>query len=83
MATDTGRAGQCALGQTAPLNASETIKAADGGLNVRRRVEDLFAREGMSAIPPEDLKERLKWWGLYTQRRQGMGGDATQAADPA
>jgi sulfite reductase (ferredoxin) len=83
MATDTRRAGQWALGQTAPLNASETIKAADGGLNVRARVEDLFAREGMGAIPPEDLKERLKWWGLYTQRREGMGGDATQTADPA
>ncbi len=28
-----------------------------------------WAREGrdFSAIPPEDLNSRLRWWGLYTQ----------------
>jgi sulfite reductase (ferredoxin) len=62
--------GQWALGATEPLNHNEAVKQEDGGLNVRRRVEERYAAEGFGSIAPDDLKERLKWWGLYAQRRQ-------------
>ena len=69
--------GQWALGQTEPLNPVEQLKRDDGGLNVRKRVEGLFSREGFGSIDEDDLKERLKWWGLYTQRRQDAGPEET------
>ena len=69
--------GQWALGQTEALNPVEQLKQDDGGLNVRQRVEDLFSSEGFDAIDEGDLKERLKWWGLYTQRRQDAGPEET------
>ncbi|MDP8977354.1 MAG: nitrite/sulfite reductase [Actinomycetota bacterium] len=62
--------GQWASGETEPLNAVERVKRDGGGLDVRERVERRYAAEGVGAIGDDDLRERLKWWGLYTQRRQ-------------
>lgn len=81
-ATRTARpTGQWARGDRTPLNHPEELKQQEGGLSVRGRVEEVFSREGFAAIPPDDLKERLKWWGLYTQRRQDA--DASQTGAPA
>src|SRR5699024_5815928 len=32
---------------------------------------------GFASIDPTDLRGRLRWWGLYTQRRPGIGGGRT------
>lgn len=73
--------GQWALGDTTPLNASEQIKQDDTGAGVRERVERVYARAGWDSIPADDLNERFKWWGLYTQRRQDEPAEATQAKE--
>ena len=69
--------GQWALGSTAPLNPNEEFKAADNGLNVRDRIETIYSRDGFSSIPADDLRGRMRWWGLYTQRRPGIDGGRT------
>ncbi|MCB0908996.1 MAG: nitrite/sulfite reductase [Nocardioidaceae bacterium] len=74
--------GQWALGSTEPLNANERLKADDDGLNVRVRIEETYAREGFASITPEDLNGRLRWWGLYTQRRPGIPGGRTASLEP-
>ncbi|KYH42865.1 sulfite reductase [Branchiibius sp. NY16-3462-2] len=74
--------GQWALGQREPLNPNEVFKQADDGLNVRERIETIYAREGFSSISPEDLRGRMRWWGLYTQRRQGIEGGRTATIAP-
>ena len=73
--------GQWALGDKTPLNASEQIKQDGDGLDVRQRIEEVYAVEGWDSIAPEDLGERFKWWGLYTQRRQDEPAEATQAKE--
>ena len=60
-----------------PLNPNEVFKAADNGLNVRERIETIYAREGFASIPDDDLHGRMRWWGLYTQRKQGIDGGRT------
>jgi sulfite reductase (ferredoxin) len=74
--------GQWALGYFEPLNAAERTKRDDDGLNVRARVESTYARGGFRSIDKSDLRSRLRWWGLYTQRRQGVPGGATATAEP-
>lgn len=74
--------GQWALGQTEPLNDNERLKAEDNGLNVRERVESTYSKEGFDSIPVDDLRGRLRWWGLYTQRRQGIPGGKTASLPP-
>lgn len=74
--------GQWALGSREPLNPNEVFKAADGGLNVRARVEQIYARDGFASIPEDDLRGRLRWWGLYTQRRPGIPGGKTASLPP-
>ncbi|MFC6714504.1 nitrite/sulfite reductase [Branchiibius cervicis] len=74
--------GQWALGQREPLNANEVFKQADDGLNVRERIETVYARDGFSAISAEDLRGRMRWWGLYTQRRPGIEGGRTATIAP-
>lgn len=74
--------GQWAVDGPAPLNANEEFKAADNGLNVRQRVLDTYAREGFDSIPADDLHGRLRWWGLYTQRRQDIDGSRTASLGP-
>ncbi len=73
--------GQWAVDGPEPLNANEAWKQRDGGLNVRERIEQVYAREGFSSIPPEDLSGRFRWWGLYTQRRPGIDGGRTAQLD--
>lgn len=74
--------GQWALGQTDPLNPNEAWKATEGGLAVRTRVEQTYAREGFASIDPVDLRGRLRWWGLYTQRKPGIDGGRTATLAP-
>jgi sulfite reductase (ferredoxin) len=74
--------GQWALGHMEPLNANERVKRDDDGLNVRRRIETIYARTGFAGIDPADLRGRFRWWGLYTQRRPGIDGGRTAILEP-
>ncbi|HQR79914.1 MAG TPA: nitrite/sulfite reductase [Actinomycetota bacterium] len=74
--------GQWALGQTEPLNDNERFKAEDNGLNVRTRIEEIYSKLGFASIPPDDLRGRMRWWGLYTQRRPGIPGGKTASLPP-
>ena len=74
--------GQWALGEREPLNPNEKFKLEDDALNVRARVEQVYAKEGFDSIPAEDLHGRLRWWGLYTQRKQGIDGGRTAQLEP-
>ena len=40
------------------------------------------AHRGFDAIDPSDLRGRMRWWGLYTQRRPGIGGGLTGSLEP-
>ncbi len=73
--------GQWALGHYEPLNAAERFKKDDAGLNVRDRIITRYAAAGFESIDPTDLRGRFRWWGLYTQRRPGIGGGKTGALD--
>lgn len=74
--------GQWALGDRTPLNANERFKAEDDALNVRARIEEVYAREGFDAITADDLHGRFRWWGLYTQRKPGISGGRTAQLEP-
>jgi sulfite reductase (ferredoxin) len=74
--------GQWGLGYHEPLNTAEQIKKEDDGLNVRERIDRIFAPGGFRSIGKQDLRSRLRWWGLYTQRKQGVPGERTGAAEP-
>jgi sulfite reductase (ferredoxin) len=74
--------GQWALGYHEPLNANEQFKKDDDALNVRARVENVYAHRGFDSIDPNDLRGRLRWWGLYTQRRPGLDGGKTATLEP-
>jgi sulfite reductase (ferredoxin) len=75
--------GQWALGHLEPLNAAERFKKDDDGLNVRQRILTRYAHQGFDSIDPVDLRGRFRWWGLYTQRRPGIGGGKTGALEDA
>lgn len=75
--------GAWADGDRTPLNANEAFKAADDGLAVRERILTTYARDGFGSIAPDDLRGRMRWWGLYTQRKPGIDGGQTAALDPA
>jgi sulfite reductase (ferredoxin) len=77
-----GGQGQWALGEHEPLNPNEKFKLEDDALNVRARVEQIYSKEGFDSIPAEDLQGRLRWWGLYTQRKQGIDGGKTATLEP-
>ena len=74
--------GQWGLGYREPLNPAEQIKKEDDGLNVRERIERIFAPGGFRSIGKQDLRSRMRWWGLYTQRKQGVPGERTGSAEP-
>jgi len=74
--------GQWAAGDRTALNPNEAMKAEDDGLNVRERVETIYAQGGFSSIPRSDLTGRLRWWGLYTQRKPGIDGGKTANLEP-
>ena len=74
--------GQWKLGHREPLNPNERTKKDDDGLNVRARIENVYAKGGFDSIDPADLRGRMRWWGLYTQRRPGIDGGRTAALEP-
>lgn len=69
--------GQWALGEREPLNANEEFKKEQDSLAVRQRVENVYAKQGFDSIDKTDLRGRLRWWGLYTQRNEGYDGTFT------
>ncbi|GIJ26007.1 ferredoxin--nitrite reductase [Micromonospora qiuiae] len=74
--------GQWALGHREPLNPNERTKKDDNPLNVRERIENIYARHGFASIDPQDLRGRFRWWGLYTQRKAGIDGGRTAVLEP-
>ncbi len=69
--------GQWALGYREPLNPNEQSKKDDNPLNVRARIENIYAKNGFDSIDKGDLRGRFRWWGLYTQRKPGFDGTWT------
>ncbi|GAA4833336.1 nitrite/sulfite reductase [Actinomycetospora corticicola] len=69
--------GQWALGYREPLNKNEQSKKDDNPLNVRARIENIYAHRGFDSIDPADLRGRFRWMGLYTQRAEGFPGTDT------
>ncbi|MFV2085216.1 nitrite/sulfite reductase [Micromonospora sp. LOL_021] len=74
--------GQWALGHREPLNPNERTKKDDDPLNVRARIETIYAHRGFASIDPADLRGRFRWWGLYTQRKAGIDGGRTAVLEP-
>src|ERR1700733_10302033 len=72
--------GQWALGYHEPLNKNEENKKNDDGLNVRQRIIDIYSKQGFDSIDPADLRGRMRWYGLYTQRRPGIDGGQLSVA---
>ena len=77
-----GGNGQWALGEKEPLNPNEVFKQIDDGLNVRARIENVYSIGGFASIEPDDLRGRMRWWGLYTQRKPGINGGGTSTLPP-
>ncbi|HEY2508652.1 MAG TPA: nitrite/sulfite reductase [Streptosporangiaceae bacterium] len=75
--------GQWALGHHEPLNPAERFKKDDDGMHVRERILNRYAHLGFESIDPSDLRGRFRWWGLYTQRKPGIGGGRTGALEDA
>ncbi len=65
-----------------PLNGNEQFKKDDDGLNVRTRIETIYSKRGFDSIDPNDLRGRMRWWGLYTQRKPGIDGGKTAILEP-
>ncbi|WP_214320137.1 nitrite/sulfite reductase [Nonomuraea sediminis] len=74
--------GQWALGYREPLNKNEENKKNDDGLNVRQRIIDIYSKRGFDSIDPADLRGRMRWYGLYTQRKPGIDGGKTAILEP-
>ncbi|MGP3689140.1 nitrite/sulfite reductase [Streptomyces sp. IBSNAI002] len=74
--------GQWAVGHHTPLNGNEQFKKDDDGLNVRTRIETIYSKAGFDSIDPNDLRGRMRWWGLYTQRKPGIDGGKTAILEP-
>jgi len=74
--------GQWAMGHREPLNPNERSKKDDNPLNVRARIENIYAHRGFDSIDPADLRGRFRWFGLYTQRAPGIDGGRTAVLAP-
>lgn len=74
--------GQWAMGHHTPLNGNEQFKKDDDSLNVRTRIETIYSKRGFDSIDPNDLRGRMRWWGLYTQRKPGIDGGKTAVLEP-
>ncbi|MEV5682447.1 MULTISPECIES: nitrite/sulfite reductase [unclassified Streptomyces] len=74
--------GQWAMGHHTPLNGNEQFKKDDDSLNVRTRIETIYSKRGFDSIDPNDLRGRMRWWGLYTQRKPGIDGGKTAILEP-
>src|SRR3954454_11435159 len=58
------------------------MKKDSDGLDVRQRILDIYAKAGFDSIDPGDLRGRMRWMGLYTQRAQGIPGGKTAVLEP-
>jgi sulfite reductase (ferredoxin) len=74
--------GQWALGYREPLNPNERMKKDSDGLEVRQRILDIYSKTGFDGIDPSDLRGRMRWMGLYTQRAPGIPGGKTAVLEP-
>ncbi len=74
--------GQWALGYREPLNPAEQVKKDDSALNVKQRVLDIYSKQGFDSIDAADLRTRLRAYGLYTQRADGIPGGRTAVLEP-
>jgi sulfite reductase (ferredoxin) len=74
--------GQWAAGDRLPLNHNERIKQEDDGLNVRRRIEEVYSRTGIAGVDLTDRRSRFRWWGMYTQRKPGIPGNSIGSIAP-
>jgi sulfite reductase (ferredoxin) len=74
--------GQWALGYREPLNANEQVKKDSDPLTVKQRVLDVYAKQGFDSIDGADKRGRLRWYGLYTQRAEGIPGGKTALLEP-
>ena len=74
--------GQWALGYREPLNPNERMKKDSDGLDVRQRILDIYRHTGFDGIDPGDLRGRMRWMGLYTQRAAGIPGGKTAVLEP-
>ena len=73
--------GQWALGYREPLNTNE--RKQEGRRRAQRPPADhrhLQQGTASTRIDPADLRGRFRWYGLYTQRRPGIGGGKTAIA---
>ncbi|GAA3305589.1 hypothetical protein GCM10020219_000400 [Nonomuraea dietziae] len=53
------------------------------GLNVRQRIIDrLLQAPASTPFDPADLRGRMRWYGLYTQRKPGIDGGKTAILEP-
>ena len=73
--------GQWSVDGRAPLNENEVFKQEGAPLEVRERILSTYAVHGFESIDPDDLRGRFRWWGLYTQRKQGIDGGRTAQLD--
>lgn len=69
--------GQWKIDGMTPLNHVEEVKQEEDVLAVKQRVIDIYSKQGFDSIPADDLAPRFKWLGIYTQRRQDLGGELT------
>ena len=74
--------GQWKLGYREPLNPNERSKRDNDGLLVKQRIIDIYQHTGFDGIDPSDLRGRFRWYGLYTQRAQGIPGGRTAILEP-
>ena len=74
--------GQWGLGYREPLNANEQAKKDSDPLTVKQRILDTYARTGFDGIDGGDLRSRFRWYGLYTQRAEGIPGGKTAVLEP-
>ena len=80
--TRTTATGAWADGDRTPLNHNEEFKQADDALNVRQRILDVYSKQGFASIPGDDLRGRMRWMGMYTQRKEGSDGGQTATLAP-
>src|SRR5919112_3654239 len=74
--------GQWALGYREPLNANEQSKKDSSPLTVKQRILDIYSKGGFESIDGGDLRGRFRWYGLYTQRAEGIAGGKTAILEP-
>lgn len=74
--------GQWKIDGKTPLNSNEEMKLEDDGLHVRERILNNYAINGYDSIEESDLHGRFRWWGLYTQRKEGIDGGRTAKLTP-